>query len=100
MIQTRFGLAKVKNDHARQAKYKLVRHWYIQRDALYARELADNLPLLVVFSYRLHRKVRIHLEAKLPIHQVLGHTIVQSPVEIMRSIWMFLPEIICSDFSS
>jgi hypothetical protein len=34
MIQTRFGLAKVKNDHARQAKYKLVRHWYIQRDAL------------------------------------------------------------------
>jgi hypothetical protein len=77
MIQTGFGLAKVKTVHARQAKYKLVRYLYIQRDALYARELANNLLLLVVFSYRLHRKVRLHLEVRLPILQVLGHTIVQ-----------------------
>ena len=70
MIQTRFGLAKVKVDHAQQAKYKLVRYWYIQHDVLYARELADNLLLLGLFSYRQHTKVRLYLEVKSPIHQV------------------------------
>jgi hypothetical protein len=38
MIQTRFGLAKMKIVHAQRAKYRLDRYWYIQHDALYARE--------------------------------------------------------------
>jgi hypothetical protein len=38
MIQTRFGLAKMKVAHAKLAKYRLARYWRIQRDALYARE--------------------------------------------------------------
>ena len=76
MIQMRFGLAKVKVDHAQRAKYKVARYWYIQHDVLYARELADNLQFLVLFSNRLHRKAQIHPEVRLPIHQVLGHIIV------------------------
>ena len=34
----RFGLAKMTTAHAQRAKYKLARYWYIQHDALYARE--------------------------------------------------------------
>ena len=68
MIQTRFGLAKMKIVHAQLTRYRQARHWCIQHDALYARELADNLLLLVLFSYHLHRKVRLRLAVKSPIH--------------------------------
>ncbi len=47
MMLIKFGLAKMKVVHAQPAKYKGVRYLYIQRNALYGRELKDNLPLLV-----------------------------------------------------
>ena len=55
--------------HAQLTRYKVARYWYIQHDALYGRELADNLLLLVLFSNHLDRKVRLHLAVKSPIHR-------------------------------
>jgi hypothetical protein len=65
MIQTRFGLAKLK-----VAMHSEPNTGWINTG------IFNTMLCMRGDKQSLHRKVWLHLEARLPIHQVLGHSIV------------------------